>query len=189
MTSKSKQLPAGWRAWPGPSQDHPNMTFMQEYKKEIAAAKKTWPKGPWKCEPDIVCWVYKGLPCQVLRNDTTGTLCGYVGVLPGHRFYKLKAEEDAFQVHGGITFSGHRAGLWSRPKHGPRALLASIELIEDKIMWFGFDTAHSFDLSPGLLRFGPRRARAFYRNGKYRTIAYVRKETNRLADQIHKRKE
>lgn len=50
-----------------------------------------WPSGPWDDEPDRLEWRDEatGLPSLVVRNVTTGSLCGYVGVHTGHPLFAL----------------------------------------------------------------------------------------------------
>ena len=133
---------------------------------------------PWESEPDEADWVdaqtkYK---CRILRNEHTGTLCGYVGVPEGHRFYGVSYQEaerddNNFHVHGGLTFSGHMG--------------------EGSVYhFFGFDTAHGGDFSPGLavsmLKWTgePDDVRGFYRGETYRTWGYVEREVDNLALQL-----
>lgn len=49
--------------------------------------KSGWGDGPWQKEPDKAQWLDEAtrLPCLAVRNNVSGTLCGYVGVPPGHR--------------------------------------------------------------------------------------------------------
>jgi hypothetical protein len=133
---------------------------------------------PWETEPDEAEWIdeptkYK---CRILRNHITGTLCGYVGVPEGHRLYGMtyqEAEKDDndFLVHGGLTFSGHMG--------------------EGSVYhFFGFDTAHGGDFSPGLavsmLKWTgePDDVREFYKEETYRTFEYVQREVMNLALQL-----
>ena len=122
--------------------------------------------GPWDSEPDEAHWEAHGLSCRIYRccKETSGHLCGYVGVPKSHPFYdRFYAELDdvGLDVHGGITFSGemrYGLGLW----------------------WFGFDCAHSNDRSP--IQCGRWRDAV----GTYRDFRWVRRETERLAEQIAK---
>ncbi len=76
----------------------------------------------------------------------------------------LEPTPDAvFQVHGGLTYSGKKAG-GGTGREG---------------WWFGFDCSHSGDLSPGLSKYHPAGP-----NKTYRTIDYARKECERLAAQL-----
>lgn len=75
--------------------------------------------------------------------DNAGYANGYVAVPPEHPWYKKSVEEDALDVHGGITFYGtsDRCCDWE-----------NIETIDDDtnllpLGWwvFGFDTLHAYD--------------------------------------------
>jgi hypothetical protein len=138
---------------------------------------------PWEDEPDHAEWVDKpnGLPtsngtgfkCRILRNDTTGTLCGYVGVPNGHRFWGMHYDEDepdlmaiSREVHGGLTFAGGEKGWW----------------------FFGFDTAHADDFAPAIVKSLIKSKYEFEARGlsfhdcmNYRTWEYVENEVNWLA--------
>ena len=93
---------------------------------------------PWEDEPDNAEWVqvpseYK---CRIKRNKTTGTLCGYVGIPKGHRFWGVGYEDDkelediADHVHGGLTYADKG---------------------DDGYWYFGFDTAHGDDFCPKIV--------------------------------------
>jgi len=102
---------------------------------------------PWEDEPDLAEWedMETGYSCRMERNPITGTLCGYVGVPMGDKFFgcssegvndtdegatiQAELEHIADNVHGGITYSGMQNGLW----------------------FFGFDTAHHGDFMPALV--------------------------------------
>jgi len=138
--------------------------------------------GPWDDEPDKLEWEYSGFPCDIRRNHF-GSFCGYAGVPKEHILYgvdygsenraikrvansnfqlaTIYSPELIFNVHGGITFSGH--------------------LHENKEYWyFGFDCAHYLDLAPYMLQFTQMTM------GKevYRDINYVKSQTQELADQL-----
>lgn len=128
---------------------------------------------PWESEPDEANWVDAdtGYKCRIVRNEVTGTLCGYVGVPRGHSLYGMTYQDAEknypFHVHGGLTYSG-----------GMREPL-------DDYHFFGFDTAHVGDLSPGLLAVtmqwyegGP------IRDETYRTWDYVKNNVQVLASQL-----
>jgi hypothetical protein len=74
--------------------------------------KSHWPRGPWDAEPDKVQWQDEatGLPCLIVRNGS-GSLCGYVGVPPGHLAYGKDYGTGALDVdvHGGLTFASQCA--------------------------------------------------------------------------------
>jgi hypothetical protein len=133
---------------------------------------------PWESEPSYADWVdaptkYK---CRIVRNEHTGTLCGYVGIPRGHRFYGMSYQEaerddNNFHVHGGLTYSGELGE-------------------EDGLHYFGFDTAHGGDFSPGLavsmLKWTgePDDVPGFYKEEEYRTWDYVNREVVNLALQL-----
>jgi hypothetical protein len=132
---------------------------------------------PWESEPSYADWVdgptkYK---CRIVRNDHTGTLCGYVGIPRGHRLYGVSYQDAEknfpFNIHGGLTYSG------------------SIEDADDGYHYFGFDTAHGGDFSPKLvvqmLRWANTEG-AFhhYKYEEYRTFEYVQREVMNLALQL-----
>ena len=131
---------------------------------------------PWETEPSYADWVdeptkYK---CRILRNDHTGTLCGYVGIPRGHKLYGMSYQDAEknfpFHIHGGLTYSGELDG-------------------EDGLQYFGFDTAHGDDFSPKLVVQMLRWANAegashHYRHEKYRTFEYVQREVMNLALQL-----
>jgi hypothetical protein len=101
--------------------------------------KLFYPVRQWENEPDHAEWIQEpsGYKCRIKRNDTTGTLCGYVGIPKGHRFwgksYHGENEEvDAISedVHGGLSYSAQGDDGW---------------------WYFGFDTAHAEDFCPAIV--------------------------------------
>lgn len=131
---------------------------------------------PWESEPSYADWddAQTGYKCRILRNDTTGTLCGYVGVPKEHRLYGMtyqRLEADStIPVHGGLTFSGAMGE-------------------GDVYHFFGFDTAHGGDLSPKLAVQMLRWANtdgvvSYYKEEKYRTWEYVKNNVQVLASQL-----
>jgi len=173
--------------------------------KTYATIDKTgWPEGPWKNEPDKKQWTDKatGLPCMLIRSGRSGHLCGYVGVHAGHPLFGLSESttlalgaEDAesegsnplwdISVHGGVTFTD-----FCHPGGDEASQICHVVEPgeDDKAWWFGFDCAHSGDVS----HFAPtfRRDGTQYDNseifgmGTYRTVMYVEKECKRLAKQL-----
>ena len=93
---------------------------------------------PWEEEPDHAEWIQEpsGYKCRIKRNETTGTLCGYVGIPKEHRFWGVGYDDDkelediADNVHGGLTYS---------------------EQGDDGWWYFGFDTAHVEDFAPKMV--------------------------------------
>ena len=128
--------------------------------------KLFYPVRPWEDEPDNAEWIQEpsGYKCRIKRNPITGTLCGYVGIPEGHRFwgnnYHGENEEvDAISddVHGGLTYSDKGDDGW---------------------WYFGFDTAHANDFAPAivelLINTGTNQNPPRYHDCmNYRTWAYV----------------
>jgi hypothetical protein len=85
--------------------------------------KASWGPGPWQDEPDKMQWPdpATGSPCLLVRSQTTGAWCGYVGVMPGHPAYGLHYDgtttEDAERridhirtvMRRGAELAGHEA--------------------------------------------------------------------------------
>ena len=66
---------------------------------------------------------YKGYECQVVGMQL-GHRCGYVTLPEGHKDYGVHYDELDYDVHGGLTFSGHT---------------------KDKEYMIGFDCGHYMD--------------------------------------------
>lgn len=171
--------------------------------------KSDWDRGPWDDEPDKRQWKDEatGLPCLIVRGPM-GALCGYVGVAEGHPLFKkeynsgYEVEHDLrLPVHGGLTFSG-----MCRPGEDEHGICHIPEPGEpDHVWWFGFDCAHSQDLTPAmnahyrrleatadteeqidlvrrLTRISDISGR--YRESTYKTIQYVKDQCALLAAQL-----
>lgn len=130
--------------------------------------KSKWPEGEWTAEPDRENYkTVEGFDASIVRHSSLGHLCGYVGVPAAHQLHG-KGYDNAYDVmdadvHGGLTYAG--AG---RADFG-----------EDPALWyFGFDCAHSGDISPGMLRYGEMH------DSRYRGIAFVRREIASLSKQL-----
>lgn len=88
--------------------------------------------------------------------------------------------EGFLNVHGGITYSDACDGgpICHVPREGE----------PPHVFWFGFDTAHAGDITPGMdamLATLPGAPFSHLSNpGTYRTLDYVKRETEQLADQI-----
>jgi hypothetical protein len=123
--------------------------------------KSRWGVGPWNNEPDRFDFTHADFPCFILRN-CIGNWCGYVGVPPGHKYYSVSYEElPDMNVHGGLTYSGQCDPPICHDGN-------------EAVWWFGFDTAHFKDLSPGYT----------FDKGTYRTMQYTVEETKCLAEQL-----
>ena len=125
---------------------------------------------PWEGEPDRADWVDErtGYKCRIVRNAITLSLNGYVGVPKGHKLWGEHYNNvDGIEVYGGITYANYEEDGW---------------------WWFGFDTAHADDFSPGivmnLLKYGQRKDILFYNSNDYKTWEFVAIEVNCLTDQL-----
>ncbi len=158
--------------------------------------RAAWGSGEWDDEPDKIQWIdpATGLDCLMHRTPTGGHWCGYVGVAPGHPWHGKDydaaigecSKEDCWhydhspggltEVHGGLTF----ASACADTKDESRGIChVAAEGRPPHVWWFGFDCAHSGDLSPGhkfsVMSDGYER---------YRDVAYVKGEVEKLAKQI-----
>ena len=127
--------------------------------------KLFYPVRPWENEPDHAEWIQEpsGYKCRIVRNKTTGTLCGYVGIPKEHRFWGASYEDDELRdigdnVHGGVTYSQEGDDEW---------------------WYFGFDTAHIDDFAPKMVELILERRQelggrfSFTDCTKYKTWEYV----------------
>lgn len=149
------------------------MTWSREEKLEMFG------EGPWLDEPDRLEWRHLGFVCLVNRN-VQGHLCGYVGVGPGHPWYGTTNRAIA-DAHGGLNYFARCAEdlhICHLPAPGE----------PDDVYWLGFDCAHiaNGDYSPGLVRLlhdAGLKSDLLTRGARYRSVAYVRTEVERLAAQ------
>jgi hypothetical protein len=185
------------RALPEPAR--PSGELVMEMREWSHLDKRAWERGPWDDEPDKVQWRDEatGLPCLAVRNERSGNWCGYVGVSERHPAFGLNyyhstwdAEQEgqtltpvqaainAVSVHGGLTFADKCHPSPEGEGHGICHVPAPGE--PDHVWWFGFDCAHSGDVSPGYsaeLRFD-------WPGAEYRVLAYVKSECRDLARQL-----
>lgn len=144
---------------------------------------------PWLTEPNREEFEHCGLKCLILRNESLGPLCGYVGLPESHPWFGVerhqcllgcKSEDctwkkhhpapgNIIDVHGGLTFSE----------------LGSGEVRQQGLWWFGFDCAHYNDYCPGMAEV-LKRVNSSYDMGVYRDIDYVRNEVKHMAEQMYK---
>lgn len=149
--------------------------------------KSEWPeRGLWDDEPDKKQWLDEatGLPCLIVRSSGSGGLCGYVGVARDHPLYGKNYDEVDIDVHGGLTFADRCA-----PEDKEHSICHIVETGEDdNVWWFGFDNAHSGDVSPKLDGLFTYKLAYFdvYRkqHNTYKTLPYVEGQVTNLAKQL-----
>jgi hypothetical protein len=169
-----------------------NLSTWESRAESNHADKATWRRGEWDNEPDRIEWRWQGPPrlaCLIVRGPS-GALCGYVGVPPGHPYHGKEYNGLDVDVHGGLTYAeacvegGHICHV---PQPGE----------SDEVWWLGFDCAHSGDFSgmkygpedpavverPDLFGGGPRLT-SWGGYERYCSVAYVRHEVERLAQQL-----
>ncbi len=136
-----------------------------------------WPSGPWDSEPDRVDFVCAELACFVLRHPRHGCWCAYVGVPKEHPCYGKEPFAVPAEIHMGLNYGGVCNGLICHiPEPGMPA----------DVWWLGADFGHAFDLCPGVdareFAMGVLPVRCGIET--YRTLTYVRKQTEQLAKQL-----
>lgn len=128
--------------------------------------------APWKDEPNRKEWESNGFKCLIVRHDTAGFLCGYVGIPEGHPWHGVDYNDIEAEVHGGLTFGDEGDGeRWPKGSY-----------------WVGFDCAHGGDLIPWtepimLFARGFSHKEHYPDEDTYRDIVYVTNETESLARQ------
>lgn len=136
--------------------------------------KEKWGPGPWQDEPDRLEWRDPAtkLPCMIIRNHQ-GALCGYVGVPPGHKYFKEDYNDVPVSVHGGLTYGAECSGhICHVPEPGE----------PDHVWWLGFDCGHAGDISPAFTHLNLSQ---YGWEQHYRDVEYVRAEVTQLAKQVH----
>jgi hypothetical protein len=122
------------------------------------------PVKPFAVEKE---WEHAGLKCAVVLARENEHRCGYVRVPPGHPCHGIDYNVPDVSVHGGLTFGA----------------IEPCEHEDGKGYWFGFDCAHSGDVSyaPGFAPSwrGPD-------SGHYWELGEVADETEQLAEQLAK---
>ncbi len=144
--------------------------------------KDNWPDGIWKSEPDRVSWTdhFTGYHCLIRRNSKGGGLCGYVSIDKTHPFYGkgFRSEDaldydyeiiDSLNCHGGITYSAPCDGNTDKG-------ICHLTKDNDDSWWFGFDCAHSCDITPN--------GEIYDFHARYRNLNYVIFEVELLAKQL-----
>lgn len=114
---------------------------MQEYRDLIDKSHCIkMDNAPWLTEPDLVVGTYRGYAWAILRREHWCNLNGYVNIPGIHPWCGKHYEEcEGVNVHGGLTYAGA----------GTLGFTHSIAVPDGSPWWIGFDTAHSFDLTPG----------------------------------------
>jgi hypothetical protein len=121
----------------------------------------------------------------MLRHDRYGHWCGYATVPPGHPLHGKSYHEVDIRAHGGLNYANECEGdVCHVPAPGE----------PDDVWWFGFDCAHAGDFSPGLeaellsipkiVEMRRHKYRDLIRDDVYRDMHYVRRQTERLAEQL-----
>lgn len=165
--------------------------------------KSSWGDGPWQNEPDELRWPDEptSLPCVILRNRHFGTLCGYVGIAPGHALFgwshkdKIYLRQEFFEGKFHRDFGLIDAWCYAMSddqKNGVIPLSLALHVhggitwsgdlprgLGNGHHWFGFDCGHVGDYSPGLPY-----AEDLDLDQEYRTIDFVKGECARLAWQL-----
>lgn len=138
--------------------------------------KTKWGPGPWADEPDRVEFRHAGFAC-LLRRGGGGAWCGYVALPAAHPWATREEYDVPAAVHGGITYgptpcSEHVCHV---PAPGE----------SDDVRWIGFDCSHAGDLRPADNAYVAHLYNSMFGRGhdEYRDVAYVRAETERLAEQ------
>lgn len=143
--------------------------------------KTSWGPGPWSDEPDKEQFADEatGYACLVKRN-TMGALCGYVGVPEGHPWHGKDYDEIEPDVHGGLTYA-------DSCQEGPEDMTichVPAPSEPEPLWWLGFDCHHFRDIGPAMQA---RMREAGYGidmpGCTYKTIAYVKAECAGLAAQ------
>lgn len=113
-------------------------------------------------EPNYVKFKYKGFDCEIKRHEYLLTLCGYASFRTERSINKAQYRTalENIDVHGGVTY---------------------FEISSSGKVTVGFDCAHYNDLSPTLQILEGKND---YQ--KYRTVSFVKKEIQKMVDQIIK---
>jgi len=122
-----------------------------------------------------------------VRHETSGHWCGYVGVANNHKLYEVEYSDIPWEiqedVHGSITFSQkctkdkpESEGVCHKPGDGET----------DDIWWFGFDCAHSDDVTPILLSLDNGRFINRFSAGhhSYKSIDYIQAQCRSFAEKL-----
>ncbi len=118
--------------------------------------KKLWRDGPWQSEPDFAYAIYKGHPLVLIRNFSSGSWLGYIGIDPKSKFISRNYDRsevdlvDVLEVHGGVTFTSKGERFYQIiMQYNLGDILADIKEDFKSYFWIGFDCAHFDDIAPG----------------------------------------
>lgn len=158
-------------------------------------------------EPAFEIFMHNGMLCCIQRHMSIGVLNGYVAVDKTHPLYR-KSYNDKIIVPdvNKVQFNNNWIGAFcmnpldtelnilpldiALTVHGGLSYAhEDCPMIEEEVFpgrwWFGFDTAHSGDLQPLEMTFLKPLNIDWYKNGyTYKSIAYVRREVKKLAEQL-----
>jgi hypothetical protein len=147
--------------------------------------KNSWGAGPWQDEPDRLEWRdgSTGYICLIRRSEFGGHLCGYVGLPVGHPLVGKDLEKIDARAHEGLDYAGPCLNDLRQTLPGPAV-----------VYWFGFYCARADDILPALtnledmpkLRRVAEKANPAFRGRTYRTLDYVRRRCEQLAQQLAK---
>ena len=133
--------------------------------------KSKWGDGPWQTEPDRKEWQHAGFQCLIVRVESHGGLCGYIGVPPGHPWHGKPYHEVEADCHGGLTYASEcRGAVCHVPAPGE----------PENLWWLGFDHAHAWDFSPAR---SARYSLSRSADEVYRDMEYATKGVESLAEQ------
>lgn len=149
--------------------------------------------GPWDNEPDKAQWQYSPTIACMIHRGGGQAWCGYVGVTKGHPLFGMDYDEVEEKynlgVHGGLTFSAMCDG---NEENGICHVATDENGKEIEAWWLGFDCSHYMDKQPNFadedrLKVNEEieaRYPIYDPERTYKDYAYVRVETERLAEQI-----
>ncbi len=147
------------------------------------ASRLLWPyfeDAPWIMEPDQDFWqTAAGLPGAVIRDETTGHLCGYAAVPPssiahGVSDHAINADDPPFVLRvpvREITFA----------RGGRDPLTASADATDATWWWIGFAWSHAGDLVP---MFAGEYSEEVVATLEYRTWEQVHDDVEALAREL-----
>ncbi len=136
--------------------------------------RSEWDESIMVGEVDKKQWADQetGLPCMIRRNSL-GAWCGYVGVEEGHPAYLELFDRVDADVHCGLTYSNFC-------DNDADEASGICHVAEKQVWWLGFDCAHAWDLVPAFKKLNEHHPTTDI----YRTQAYVEAECRDLAKQL-----